>query len=479
MKASDLAVLLPIIVLSGASVLIMLMIAFCRHHLLTAGLTAGGLVLALGAIGFVAPMLPLEITPLIIMDGYALFFMALMVAACLVVVLISYGYLNGREGHQEEYYVLMLLAATGATVLVASSHFASFFLGLEILSVSLYALIAYPRRSAISIEAGVKYLILAATSDAFLLFGMALIYGQTGSLRFQQIAAGSGNGDSAFLLAGTALLITGIGFKLSLVPFHMWAPDVYEGAPAPVTGFIATVSKGAIFALLFRYVVRFDVGVKADFVLVLGIIAVASMVVGNLLALLQNNLKRILAYSSIAHLGYLLVALLAAGPLALTAASYYLVAYFITILGAFGVITALSSGERDMDMLDEYRGLGWQRPWLAGTLTAMLLSLAGIPLTAGFIGKFYVLAAGIGSSLWVLVATLVVTSVIGLFYYLRVIITMYSLPKAGAVEEPDRGRETSLVAGVVLLALTVLLVWLGVYPVTLMDIIEVTIARLS
>jgi NADH-quinone oxidoreductase subunit N len=203
------------------------------------------------------------------------------------------------------------------------------------------------------------------------------------------------------------------------------------------------------------------------------------MVVGNLLALLQNNLKRILAYSSIAHLGYLLVALLAAGPLALTAASYYLVAYFITILGAFGVITALSSGERDMDMLDEYRGLGWQRPWLAGTLTAMLLSLAGIPLTAGFIGKFYVLAAGIGSSLWVLVATLVVTSVIGLFYYLRVIMTMYSLPKAGAVEEAGRGRETSLAAGVVLLALTVLLVWLGVYPVTLMDIIEVTVARLS
>ena len=479
MKASDLAVLLPIIVLSGASVLIMLVIAFYRHHLLTAVLTAAGLVLALGAIGFVAPMLPLEITPLIIMDGYALFFMALMVAACLVVVLISYGYLNGREGHQEEYYVLMLLAATGATVLVASSHFASFFLGLEILSVSLYVLIAYPRRSVISIEAGVKYLVLAATSDAFLLFGMALIYGQTGSLQFQQIAADSANGNSAILLAGTALLITGIGFKLSLVPFHMWAPDVYEGAPAPVTGFIATVSKGAIFALLFRYVFQLDVGVRADFVLVLGIIAVASMIVGNLLALLQNNLKRILAYSSIAHLGYLLVALLASGPLALTAASYYLVAYFITILGAFGVITVLSSGERDTDMLDEYRGLGWQRPWLAGTLTAMLLSLAGIPLTAGFIGKFYVLAAGIGSSLWVLVTTLVVTSVIGLFYYLRVIVTMYSLPTVGAVEEAGRGRETSLAAGVVLVALTVLLVWLGVYPVTLMDIIEVTVARLS
>jgi len=478
MNAAEIAVLLPIIVLSGAAVLIMLVIAFYRHHLLTVVMTVVGLGLALIAIGFVGPMLPVESTPLLIVDGYAIFFMALIVAACLAVALMSYGYLCEREGRHEEYYVLLLLASVGAAVLVCSCHFASFFLGLEILGVSLYVLIGYPRRSALCIEAAVKYLILAATSDAFLLFGMALIYGQTGSLQFQRIAAVWANGNPAFLLAGTALLITGIGFKLSLVPFHMWTPDVYEGAAAPVAGFIATVSKGAVFVLLLRYFMRADVGASASLVTVLGIIALASMVVGNLLALLQNNLKRILAYSSIAHMGYLLVALLASGPLALAAAGYYLVAYFITTLGAFGAITVLSGGERDTDFLEDYRGLGWKRPWLAGVLAATLLSLAGIPLTAGFIGKFYVLAAGVGSSLLILVIALVVTSVVGLFYYLRVIMTLYSLPTT-AKGESVAARETPLAAGVVLFALTALLVWLGVYPTPLMRLIEMTVARLS
>jgi NADH-quinone oxidoreductase subunit N len=307
---------------------------------------------------------------------------------------------------------------------------------------------------------------------------MALIYSQTGSLQFQRIASAWAGGNPAFLVAGTALLITGIGFKLSLVPFHMWTPDVYEGAPAPVAGFVATVSKGAVFALLLRYFIQADIGARPDMVTMLGIVALVSMIVGNLLALLQNNVKRILAYSSIAHMGYLLVALLASGPLALAAASYYLVAYFVTTLGAFGVIAALSECERDTDLLEEYRGLGWQRPWMAGVFAAMLLSLAGIPLTAGFIGKFYVLAAGVGSSLLILVIALVLTSVIGLFYYLRVIMTMYSAP-ATAPGAVVAARETPLAAGVVLFALTVLLLWLGVYPVPLMRLIEATVASLS
>jgi len=478
MTAAEITVLLPIIVLSAASVLVTLVIGFYRHHLLTVVITVVGLMLALLAIGAIAPMLPMESTPLIIMDGYAVFFIALTVAACLAVVLMSYGYLRGREGHQEEYYALLLLAVVGAAVLVSCSHFASFFLGLEILGISLYVLIGYSRGNPLSIEAAVKYLILAATSDAFLLFGMALIYSQTGSLQFQRIASAWAGGNPAFLVAGTALLITGIGFKLSLVPFHMWTPDVYEGAPAPVAGFVATVSKGAVFALLLRYFIQADIGARPDMVTMLGIVALVSMIVGNLLALLQNNVKRILAYSSIAHMGYLLVALLASGPLALAAASYYLVAYFVTTLGAFGVIAALSECERDTDLLEEYRGLGWQRPWMAGVFAAMLLSLAGIPLTAGFIGKFYVLAAGVGSSLLILVIALVLTSVIGLFYYLRVIMTMYSAP-ATAPGAVVAARETPLAAGVVLFALTVLLLWLGVYPVPLMRLIEATVASLS
>jgi NADH-quinone oxidoreductase subunit N len=257
----------------------------------------------------------------------------------------------------------------------------------------------------------------------------------------------------------------------------MWTPDVYEGAPAPATAFVATVSKGGMFALLLRLFTQLDVHASSALLLVFGLMAVASMFVGNLLALLQSNIKRILAYSSIAHLGYLLVAFLASGGLATTAVTFYLVAYFVTTLGAFGTVTVLSVRERDADRLDEYRGLFWRRPWLAGIFTAMLLSLAGIPLTAGFVGKFYLVAAGVGSTLWPLVIILVVTSTIGLFYYLRIIFAMYGHPPQAA--EPSIAASSLPLAGsLVLAALTLVLVWLGVYPAPLIELIQTTAARL-
>jgi len=259
------------------------------------------------------------------------------------------------------------------------------------------------------------------------------------------------------------------------VPFHMWTADVYEGAPPPVTAYIATVSKGAVFALLLRYVNQYDVLASPQVLLVLTAIAVASMVVGNLLALMQNNVKRILAYSSIAHLGYLLVALVAGGAFALTVVSYYLVAYFVTTIAAFGVIAVLSTSQRDAAMIDDYRGLAWRRPWLAGVFTAMLLSLAGIPLTAGFIGKFYVVASGVSSALWLLVGTLVVTSVIGLFYYLRLVTVMFEQVEPG-VTAPREEPAGSFAATAVLAVLTLLLLVLGVYPAPFIRLIAATVA---
>jgi NADH-quinone oxidoreductase subunit N len=361
-------------------------------------------------------------------------------------------------------------------VLAAASHFASFFLGIEILSVSLYAMAGYLRHSDRSVEAGVKYLILAAVSSAFILFGMALVYAETGSLSFQEIAsrAASPAGYGLPLSAGLVLIIVGLGFKLAVVPFHLWTPDVYEGAPAPVTAFIATASKGAVFALVLRYFTRIDIHTDAALFLIITIIAVASMFAGNLLALLQTNVKRILAYSSISHLGYLLVTVLASGPNAVAAAAFYLTAYFITTLGAFGVVTVLSRPERDADRMDDYRGLVWRRPWLAGVFTAMLFSLAGIPLTAGFVGKFYVVAAGVGSALWLAVIALAINSVIGLFYYLRIVVVLFS-PSG---EEVPAVPETSRSGNAVLAVLTVLLLWLGVYPGPLIEIIEATIQSL-
>jgi NADH-quinone oxidoreductase subunit N len=478
MTLIDLITILPLIVLAASAVVAMLVIAFYRNHALAAGLTLAGLALAFVALLVAALTGVHQVTALLVVDGYARFYMGLLFAGSFAVAVLAYDYLEKHPGNHEEFYVLLLLATLGSSVLAASSHFASFFLGLEILSVSLYAMIAYLRVNPQGIEAGIKYLVLAAASAAFLLFGMALIYAVAGSMEFARMASLRTTVDTqqnTLLLTGFGMLVIGIGFKLAVVPFHMWTPDVYEGAPAPVTGFIATVSKGGMFALLLRYFNQVDVRAFGSLFLVFAVISIASMLIGNLLALLQNNVKRILAYSSISHFGYILVAFLASGAYAVTAVTVYLVAYFVTTLSAFGVISVLSGSDRELDTLEDYRGLFWRRPWLAGVLTVALLSLAGIPLTAGFIGKFYVLQAGVGSDLWYLVLILVLGSAIGLYYYLRVVVDMYQKPVPGR-ERPAAALAVHGTGSLLLAALVLLLVLIGVYPTLLIDMIQTTIA---
>lgn len=467
MTPADWSALTPLAILAAAPVVIMIAIAVRRSHGAVFALALGGVGLALLSLPW-ASSSPGRGAPLLLLDGYALLLIALILLAGFATILLGFGYLKIRRGNREEFYILILTALLGAVILVGSAHLAAFFLGLEILSVSLYALVAYERAGEAGIEAGIKYLVLAAFSSAFLVFGMALVYAETGTLSFAPMAAKmAAGGTGHVLLAGIILITVGIGFKLAAVPFHMWVADVYEGAPAPVTAFIATVSKGAVFAVLLRFYLPMEVLRGSPAGVFLAAVAVASMVAGNLLALFQDNVKRLLAYSSIAHMGYLLVAFLAGGPLRVAAVVFYLVAYFITSLGAFGVMTVLSGPRRDADRIEDYRGLFFRRPWLAGTFTAMLLSLAGIPLTAGFIGKFYILAAGVGTFLWVPVGTLVVTSVVGLFYYLRVLVAMYtpSPVTTGAGTSP-------MPAGALALAiLTALLLGLGVYPAPLLEAI--------
>lgn len=480
MTPNDLLILLPMIILAAGALAIMLLIAFYRNHILTFALTLADLALALASLLLIAPRLPYQVAMLFIFDEYALFYLGLLLAASFVVVLLTYGYLQKREGQHEELYLLLLLATLGSAVLVISSHFASLFLGLEILTVSLYILIAYLRTSARSVEAGIKYLILAAVSSAFLLFGMALLYASLGTMELTQVVAllvSRATGQDLMGLTGLALMLIGIGFKLAVVPFHMWTPDIYEGASAPVTAFIATVSKGGMFAFLLRYFGQMNLETYPSLFLLFALIAAASMFVGNFLALLQSNVKRLLAYSSITHLGYLLVAVLASGPMAVTAATYYLVAYFVTTLAAFGVVAVLSDSQREAETMADYRGLLWRRPWLAAIFTAALLSLAGIPLTAGFVAKFYVVAAGIGSTLWALVIILVVNSTIGLYYYLRLIVAMGQQSQPG--EESRRAAPAlPLASGLALAVLLLLLVWLGVYPAPLIEMIQATVAGL-
>jgi len=427
------------------------------------------LAISFASLWLAAPHLPRQVTPLLTLDRYALYYIGLILAAGMIFILLAYAYFEKFAGDNDELYILMLVATLGSVVLVSSSHFVSFFLGLELLSVSLYGMIAYPRRRPLPLEAGIKYLVLAAVSAAFLLFGMALIYAALGTMQFDEIASrlASPSFDRWLVLPGMALIVTGFGFKLAVVPFHLWTPDVYEGAPPPVAGYIATVSKGAMFALLLRYFYGTAAHDLPAFSLVFSIIAIASMFAGNILALLQSNVKRILAYSSIAHLGYLLVAFQAAGNLAPRAVAFYLLAYFVTTLGAFGIVGILSDNTKDADSLETYRGLFWRRPAIAAVFTLMLFSLAGIPVTAGFIGKFYVVAAGASAARWGLIIILAITSAIGLFYYLRIVVALYSQPGGEKVEPVF-----AFPAAFALTFLTVVLIFLGVFPQPLLALIR-------
>lgn len=474
MSGHDFYMLSPLIILAGSSVLVMLFIALKLSHLVIQLSSLFLFTIAFLSLIVIQKSLPHTIEPLLIIDGFSVFIMGLIIFSSIVVNVLSYIYLQEKEESPKEYYVLLFLCTLGACTLAVSKHFISLFLGLEILTVGLYALIAYLRTRHHSIEAGIKYLVLAAFSSAFLLFGMALIYLETGSMEFSAIGKSIALAPSLspLILTGLGMMLVGIGFKLAVVPFHMWTADVYQGAPAPVTAFIATASKGGVFAVLFRFFIEID-GFRFNILMIMLIgIAIASMIIGNLLALQQKNVKRILAYSSIAHLGYLLVAFIPGSAMSMEAVSFYLLAYFITTLTAFGIVTFLSNKESDAEDIESYQALFWQQPVLACIFTAALLSLAGIPLTVGFIGKFYILAAGLQAGFWIAAIVLVLSSVIGLYYYLRIITTMFSGQKNILVIGKKTHPVFYLASGIALSVLTLLIIWFGVYPSGLMRFME-------
>ncbi|MCY3819565.1 MAG: NADH-quinone oxidoreductase subunit N [Gammaproteobacteria bacterium] len=463
MTGPALTALAPYIVLTGGVTLMLLAISFVRRGPVTLALTLAVLLATLASVGFAAGAGAQLVDDFVLVDGYAHFFTALFVLAAAATAVLTFGYVDRRAAQREEFYILLLTATLGAMTMGAAAHFGAFLLGMEILSISLYAMIAYPDSGRPPLEAAIKYLVLSGVASTTILFGMALVYGETGSMQFADALAG----DGALLRVGQGMILAGLAFKLSLVPFHMWTPDVYQGAPAPVTGFVATVSKGAVAALLIRYAVTTEVLAQEALFFGLSLIAIVSMVAGNVLALLQDNLKRLLAYSSIAHMGYLLIAVLAvasaAGPqMAAETGMVYIVGYFAMTLAAFGVMTALSTDE-DVEDLAGYEGLFWRRPLLAAVLAAAALSLAGIPLTVGFIAKFYLFAAGVEGSLWLLVWALVIGSAIGVYYYLRIVFGMTRQMEAGDEASPSWWAPATVAV------LGVAIVVMGVYPTPLID----------
>jgi proton-translocating NADH-quinone oxidoreductase, chain N len=480
MSADALIDLLQIILLTVTTVVVMVTAGFKRDHGLINSLTQAGLFASLLVYLFVDPVLPLQVTPLLLIDEYSLFFSALCIIGGIAVAALAYPYFEKHNPQNEEFYILLLTGVIGGVVLSSSNHFVSLFIGMEMIGVSLYAMIAYPIHSdtiaKFPLEAAVKYLVMSGIASAIMLFGMALIYAVTGSFEFADLVVRNTEpGSDIYLLIGFLMLIAGIAFKLSLFPFHMWTPDVYEGAPVPVTAYLATISKAAMIAVALRLLLVARAFDYSQLTVVLSLLAAASMVFGNLLALKQTNIKRLFAYSSIAHLGYLLVVVIAAAAvpelLSVESMAYYMTAYFVMSLGGFAVTSALSNSGKELDELSDYQGLIWRNPWLSGALITVLLSLAGIPLTAGFIGKFYIFATGVEGQLWFLLAMLIIGSAIGLYYYLRLIYVMLQPAPEGLTADPARGP-VSFGTYAVMVGMALVIIYLGVYPMPLIETLQ-------
>ncbi|MBJ7221350.1 MULTISPECIES: NADH-quinone oxidoreductase subunit NuoN [unclassified Brenneria] len=473
----QLIALSPLLIVGLTVVVVMLCIAWRRNHFVNATLTVIGLNIALLSLYFVGQVGPTDVTPLLRVDGFSMFYTALVLLASLATSTFAYPWLEGFPDNRDEFYLLVLIAALGGILLSSANHLAALFIGIELISLPLFGLVSYAFRQKRSLEAGIKYMLLSAAASSFLLFGMALVYADSGNLSFSSL--GQSLSDlrihEPLLLVGLGMMVVGVGFKLSLVPFQLWTPDVYQGAPAPVSTFLATASKIAIFGAVMRLFLYAPM-VDSDAVrTVLGFIAVASILFGNVMAVSQSNIKRLLGYSSIAHLGYLLVALIAvqSHQLALETVGVYLVGYLFSSLGAFGVVSLMSSpySGPDADSLFSYRGLFWHKPILSAVMTVMMLSLAGIPMTLGFFGKFYVLAVGVNAELWWLTGAVVLGSAIGLYYYLRVMVSLYlSAPQVLNRDTPSNWALTA--GGVVVLISAIAVLILGVYPQPLISLVQ-------
>jgi NADH-quinone oxidoreductase subunit N len=361
-------------------------------------------------------------------DGLTLFFTMLFLGISAVAVLLSWDYIKRTRINQTEYYALLLAATLGMILMAASNDLITIFLGLELMSLALYVLVGFQRNRLDSNEAAMKYFLLGAFASGFLLYGIALLYGATGTTQLGKMAAflaGSPLLSNPLLVAGSLLLLVGFGFKVAVVPFHMWTPDAYEGAPTTVTGYMSVGAKAAGFAALLRVVLLALADLQTDWKPILTWIAILTMTVGNVTALLQNNLKRMLAYSSIAHAGYVMIALVAGGPDGAAAAIFYLTVYSLMNLGAFGLLALLGRGADERVMIADLAGVGFRHPVLGFAMAVFMISLGGIPPTAGFMGKFYVFSVAIKANLIPLAVIGVLNSVVAIFYYLRVTVAMY------------------------------------------------------
>jgi NADH-quinone oxidoreductase subunit N len=424
-----------------------------------------------------------------IADNFSLFFNLVFCLIVGVTVLLSHEQLDREDFHPGEYYTLLLFSAAGMMLMASAGDLIMVFLGLELLSIPLYILAGFSRRRLESEEASIKYLLLGAFASGFLLYGIALVYGAAGSTNLNCVAealgarAGAapvecpstvpleGAGVPAMMLAGIGMLIVGLGFKAAVAPFHVWTPDVYEGAPTAVTAYMSVAAKAAAFAAILRVFLTAFPTLAQDWSGMLGVIAILTIIIGNTVAIAQQNIKRLLAYSSIAHAGYILVAVVAANDLGVQSVLYYTLAYTLMNLGAFAVVILLGRRGEENVMIADYAGVGYRQPLLGAAMTIFMLSLAGIPPTAGFFGKFYIFSAAIEAGQYPLAVVGILGSVISVYYYLRVIYTMYMVEPTRDLGKPVRAPWATAAAAIAVAGV----VLLGLFPQLVIDLAQVSV----
>jgi NADH-quinone oxidoreductase subunit N len=437
--------ILPEIILTLAGVLIMFLEAIVsdRQKSIFMPLSLAALIAALvGAIAANNDPGP-AFHDMLVVDGFATFFRVLVIAIGLLAVLGSSDYLRRENSLGGEFYALILFSLVGQSVMASANELIMIFIGLEISSIASYILAGYLRDDSRNNESALKYFLLGSFATAFLLYGVAWTYGITGTTNLMEIrrALATGGAPSVLLTgAAAALMFVGFGFKISAAPFQIWAPDVYQGAPAPVSGFLSVGPKAAAFAVLMRVYMTAFAPIADQWVPFVWGCALATMIVGNFAAIQQSNIKRMLAYSSIAHAGYVLVAVTAHSEIGSTAAMFYLAAYAFTNFGAFAIVTHVARKGERFTKIDDFAGLSQRQPMIAAMFTVFLLSLIGVPLTGGFFGKFYIFKAALDANLYWLTVLGLLNSAVAAYYYLRVLVVMY-------MKEPDASSEGLMEAG--------------------------------
>ena len=427
------SVIWPLVFLTVWACALLIVDLFVKSKGWTAFLAALGLAITVGlSIIQLIAMPGASFNNMVIADGFSVFIAILLLFSGLMGIALSYGYLKRMGIEHGEYYTLLLFSIAGMMLMAQAGDLIIVFLALEMLSIPLYVLSAFARPRPDSEEAGLKYFLLGAFSTGFVVYGIALVFGAAGTTALSKIvaAATAANTNLLLLTVGAALILVGLGFKVAAVPFHMWTPDVYQGAPSAVTAFMAAGAKIAGFAALLRVFSMAFPSLAADLTPILAVVSALTMIVGNVIAISQSNIKRLLAYSSIAHAGYILMAFVPYGQKSVVATSvaaglFYLVSYAITNFGAWAVVIALEKAEGKGLNLDDYAGLARRHPALAAAMTIFMLSLTGVPPTLGFVGKFYLFRAAVQGQFYLLAVIGVLTSLISAYYYLRVVVIMY------------------------------------------------------